>query len=157
MGHDSDESSICHSPAWDDAETKKRRKMKQEAKDKRKKEKERTAKEAAKEAKKVDNPKKRLVKQPPTKKLSKMLIPSVRSSSAPAVPLRSEADVLKEIEEKTTARESTGGTDTGYNSFMQATREIPGPWNASQPSSFEILPPIRGSDGFIGGTKASAG
>lgn len=74
-------SSICHSPRWDDAKTRKERKQRQEKREQRKKEKERTAKE---EKRKEQKPQ-RLTKLPP-KKVTQQPIITDRSNSAPAVP-----------------------------------------------------------------------
>jgi hypothetical protein len=130
-------SSICHSPNWDDAETKKTKKLKREEKEKRKKEKARAEKEARHKAR----PKKRLTKAPPSN-YSKMLKTADQSSlaptlsSAPAEKMRG----LKWMNPKGNIRLD----DTSSAQDSQA---------SSQPPSFEHFRVSRASDGFIGGVK----
>lgn len=136
---DSDASSICHSPSWENAETKKERKVKQDAKDQRKKEKERAEKEARKE-----RPKKRLVKAPPASKHNKMMILADTSKSAP--PLPSNTRISNDQMRTLPWRAQAAGES------LDATNDAPAPRSSTQ-STFEVFNSSRASDGFIGGVK----
>lgn len=141
---DSDVSSICHSPGWDDLSGKKRKKEKKE-KERRRREKE-----------KLDRTK--LSKPPPAnRRLSKVAIMMDRSTSAPAVPALHEVKEPGEVKKKSAERARRGSIDIGFRSLMGVKKA----WKSSHTTpttSAEEVPPIptsapQSKEGFIGGLK----
>jgi hypothetical protein len=164
---DSDASSICHSPGWEDAASKKRRKEKREARERRKKEKAKAESAAAKQDQKG---KSRLSKAQPTtdKRLSKMAAVSVdRSTSEPAVPVVQPPPAVQEVKEET--KKATGGRarrgsmDIGIKGLKQVKNAIPVPWKSSNGTPVQTTPTqettsprislSKGAGAFIGGLK----
>jgi hypothetical protein len=142
----SDSSSICHSPGWDDAETKKQRKIRREAKDMRRKEKEKTAKDI----RKAEHTHKKLVKVQPANQVPRAVIAG-NHSSAPTLPPLSRIMRRHEIIETV-----LGGADrlepTKSDVSMQGTKDVAETSSSPRPR-FQRLPPSRAKDGFIGGLK----
>ncbi|KAN0094023.1 hypothetical protein V8E51_017207 [Hyaloscypha variabilis] len=161
---DSDVSSICHSPSWEDAASKKKRKEKREAREQKKKEKARADVGAAKQDQKA---KSRLSKAPPTanKRLSKMAVPMNRSASEPAVPIVQASPVVQEVKEvikkDNEGRTRRGSLEIGIKGLKQVKNAIPVPWKSSNGTTVQAIPtqePPRASlsnatGGFIGGLK----
>lgn len=163
---DSDVSSICHSPGWEDAASKKRRKEKREARERRRKEK---AKVEADAAKKDQKSKSRLSKaQPATNnRSSKMAVSMDRSTSEPAVPIvqppPEAQEVKQEIKKDTGGRARRGSLEIGIKGFKQVKNAIPVPWKSSNvipvqtTTTREATPPraslSKATGGFIGGLK----
>jgi hypothetical protein len=163
---DSDVSSICHSPGWEDSASKKRRKEKREARERKKKEK---AKAESGTAKQDQKSKSRLSKAPPAthKRLSKMTVPMDRSISEPAVPVVEPSPAVQEVKEESRkaagGRPRKGSLEIGIKSFMQVKNAIAVPWKSSQGTPVqtsptqETAPPRISSSkptgGFIGGLK----
>ena len=129
-GDDSDRSSICRSPGWDD--TKKRRKGKQKAKDTCRREKEKSAMEAKK-----PRPQNRLTKAPPG--ISKPSM--VHSEPAPVLLALSAPTNLKD---KLRSGEGRTSNDAGPRKFI--------PWTSAsaQPRGVSWL---KNTESFIGGVK----
>jgi len=150
---ESDRSSICRSPGWDNESERKRKKEKQEAKQQRKMEKKKLETEE-KHAQKMKN---RLSKPPPTnKKLSKMVFPTERSSSSPAVP--TVAGTSEGSKKSPGERSRRGSIEMGFKSWIQATQAIPVlPWNSSRTTPTDTTPtktrPPSRDSGFIGGLR----
>lgn len=146
-GGDSDTSSICHSPGWDDITGSKRKKEKKE-KEKEKKKKEKLKLEGAK-----------LTKAPPRKRLSKVAQAMDRSASEPAIPIvkdRPPPVGFKKPEHHT----RRGSIEFGLRSFINVKKAISTPWKSHTPTTpaAEIPPlPVSQSnhtnEGFIGGLK----
>ena len=163
---DSDVSSICHSPGWEDSASKKRRKEKREARERKKKEKAKAGADATKQDQKS---KSRLSKAPPAtnKRLSKMAVPMDRSISEPAIPVIQTSPVVQEAKDDskkaTGGRARRGSLEMGIKSFIQVKNAISVPWKSSQgtpvqtTSTQEIAPPTisppKATGGFIGGLK----
>ena len=147
MDGDSDRSSICRSPAWDDAEKKRQRKVKQDIRDKRKKEKER----ATWDKKRVHAPKKRLTKAPPTNRNSKTETARDKSSSASLIPMATETLTRKCVDQSWHLDSGPETVDTEtFNYSEQVSRNSRHADNSSQ---FDRSISLRADDGFIGGVK----
>ncbi|KAF4634083.1 hypothetical protein G7Y89_g4024 [Cudoniella acicularis] len=139
---ESDRSSICHSPGWDDLTGKKRKKEKREAKEKLKMEKEKQdSKEKLKvdkkkietEAKHAHRIKNRLSKAPPTNpRLSKMAVTLDRSSSSPNIETLPEPAEAKEDTKKSGNRSRRGSLDIGFKSLFSSAQSIPALWKHNQ-------------------------
>jgi hypothetical protein len=159
---ETDASSICHSPGWDDLSGAKRKEKKRKAKE-RKKEKEKAEAKARTEAKHAEKVKNRLSKAPPTNnRLSKMGIVMDRSVPSPAVQALPEIKEHKEDGKRGSAEPaSRGSVEVGLKSFIQATQAIPVPWRTSHGTPTQTTPtlgapslqPVSAGDGFIGGLK----
>ncbi|KAE9368397.1 hypothetical protein N431DRAFT_57405 [Stipitochalara longipes BDJ] len=162
---DSDASSICHSPGWEDAASKKQRKEKREARERKKKEKARAEAGVAKQDQKGTN---RLSKAPPTtnKRLSKMAVPMDRSTSEPAVPVVRFSPVVQEMKEEikkdTVGRTRRGSLEIGMKGFKQVKNAIQVPWKSSNGTMVQTTPTpqetprtslSKATGGFIGGLK----
>ncbi|KUJ08905.1 uncharacterized protein LY89DRAFT_328852 [Mollisia scopiformis] len=161
---DSDTSSICHSPGWDDLSGKKK-KQEKKAKEQRRREREK----AEKEAKAAQKAMAKLTKAAPansSKKLSRMSITIDRSNTAPILP--TVQDVQPPVEEPSPSRQSTttrprrGSIEAGLKSFISTRSGISVPWKTSQNMSgqspnHEFIPSRSISKattgGFIGGLK----
>ncbi|KAH9209413.1 hypothetical protein DL95DRAFT_25873 [Leptodontidium sp. 2 PMI_412] len=174
---ESDISSICQSPGWEDYNGKKRKKAKEDERERRRKEAEGTNGQApqVQQVRSSDSPStqspKRLSKAPPTnKRLTKMAVPAERSASAPAVPTlptMARGDVKKEEKRAVPEKVKRGSIDIGLKGFMTVTQAIPVPWKSSQNSSpstptqeapssrksFSRKPGAYDDGGFIGGLK----
>ena len=147
MDGDSDRSSICRSPAWDDAEKKRQRKVKQDIRDKRKKEKER----AAWDKKRIHAPKKRLTKAPPTNRNSKTETAIDKSSSASLIPMATETLARKCVDQSWQLDSGPETVDTeSFNHTEQVSRNSRYAGNSLQ---FDRSISLRAEDGFIGGVK----
>lgn len=139
-------SSICHSPSWDDATARQKRKERQEAGKKRKTEKKKQETEA-KHAHKMKN---RLTKRPPTNdRLSKMVFPPDHALSTPTTPTLPETKEERKTPSVHT-RSRRGSLDMGIRSLLS--------WKSSRTTSAETSPtkgisPSNESGGFIGGLK----
>ncbi|KAK2627459.1 hypothetical protein QTJ16_003425 [Diplocarpon rosae] len=167
---DSDVSSICHSPGWEDYNGKKRRKMKEEEKERRKRETEGNNTLQDQEGRKSEA-RNRLSKAPPTsKRLPKVSTIAERSLSAPTLPtLQGMAKAGAKAQRQTVPDKTrSGSADTGLKGFMSATHTIPVRWKSSQglPSSTTLAQEVSspkvsfsrkstyvGDGGFIGGLK----
>lgn len=174
---ESDASSICRSPGWEDYNGKKRRKAKEEERQQRMREIENTNGQLphTQQARKSETPSmqspNRLSKTPPTnKRLTKMAISTDRSVSAPAVPTlptMARGDVKKD-DKMVPEKAKRGSLDIGLKGFITATQAIPVPWKTSQSSSssntstqetfssrksFSRKPGAYNDGGFIGGLK----
>jgi hypothetical protein len=162
---DSDVSSICHSPGWENSASKKRKKEKRQARERKKKEK---AKAEADAAKQDHRAKSRLSKAPPTnKQLTKTSVSIDRSVSEPAVPVVQPSPEPREVKEESkkdaVGRARRGSFDVGLKSFIQVKNAIPVPWKSSHGTPVqttptqEIAPPrislSKATGGFIGGLK----
>jgi hypothetical protein len=163
---DSDVSSICHSPGWENSASKKRRKEKREARERKKKGKAKAEADAAKQDQKA---KSRLSKAPPTtnKRFTKTAIPMDRSTSEPAVQVVQTSSEVQEVKEESKKdigdRARRGSLDIGIKGFIQVKNAIPVPWKSShgtpvQTTSTQETAPARTSlsktaGGFIGGLK----
>ncbi|PVH81568.1 hypothetical protein DL98DRAFT_170342 [Cadophora sp. DSE1049] len=174
---ESDASSICRSPGWEDYNGKKRKKAKEEEREQRRREIESTNGQVPHihQTRKSESPStqipNRLNKAPPTnKRLTKMAISTDRSVSAPALPTlptMARGDVKKE--DKTVPEKvKRGSLDIGLKGFISATQAIPVPWKSTQNSSssntatqeapssrksFSRKPGAYNDGGFIGGLK----
>lgn len=144
---DSDASSICHSPGWDDLSGKKRKKEKKE----KEKEKERKKREKAK-LERV-----RLSKPPPAnRRFSKVATMMDRSTSAPAVPALNEVQAPAEVK-KSPERARRGSIEIGFRSLIGAKKA----WKSTHTTPTtpaDEIPPIpslssKPTGGFIGGLK----
>jgi len=163
---DSDVSSICHSPGWEDAASKKRRKEKRDARERKKKEKAKAEADAANQEQKG---KSRLSKaQPATnKRLSKMAVSMDRSASEPAVPVVQPSPVVQEVKEEIKkeagGRARRGSLEMGIKGFKQVKNAIPVPWKSSNGTPVQTTPTqetasprtssSKATGGFIGGLK----
>jgi hypothetical protein len=164
---DSDVSSICHSPGWEDAASKKRRKEKREARERKKKEKAKAESAAAKQDHKS---KSRLSKVQPIddKRLSKMVaVPMDRSTSEPVVPVvqpsRAVQEVKEEIKKGAAGRARRGSVEIGMKGLKQVKNAIPVPWKSSNGTPVQTTPTqesasprtslSKATGGFIGGLK----
>jgi hypothetical protein len=163
---DSDVSSICHSPGWEDSASKKRRKEKAEARERKKRERAKTETDIAKQEQKT---KSRLSKAPPTtnKRLTKMSVAMDRSTSEPAVPVVQASQEVQEMKEQgkrdSGGRPRRGSIEIGIKSFIQVKNSISVPWKSSHGNPVQTSPtqstaPPRTSTskptgGFIGGLK----
>ena len=149
-GNISDRTSICRSPAWDDAERKARRKSKQEAKEKRRKEKQKSETEA----KFSDKKKSRLKKAPPTNPKLDQLGPSMDKSVSEPRLSNVDASEAKSTKSIDTGRSRRGSLEIGFKALVNATQEMMTPWRSSQSSP---SPGENGgsneSKGFVGGLK----
>ncbi|PBP25874.1 hypothetical protein BUE80_DR003150 [Diplocarpon rosae] len=167
---DSDVSSICQSPGWEDYNGKKRKKMKEEEKERRKREMEGNNTLQDQEGRKSEA-RNRLSKAPPTsKRLPKVSTIAERSLSAPTLPtLQGMAKATAKTQRQTVPDKiRSGSADTGLKGFMSSTHAIPVRWKSSQglPSattpaqevssarvSFSRKSTYVGDGGFIGGLK----
>lgn len=163
---DSDVSSICHSPGWEDSASKKRRKEKAEARERKKKERAKTETDTAKQEQKT---KSRLSKAPPTtnKRLTRVSVSMDRSTSEPAVPVVQASQEVQEMKEQgkrdSSGRARRGSLEIGIKNFIQVKNSIPVPWKSSHGTPVQTTPtqsvaPPRTSiskptGGFIGGLK----
>jgi hypothetical protein len=162
-GNESDRSSICHSPGWDDLTgNKKKKKEKQAAKDKKKAEK----KKLETEAKHASRMKNRLSKAPPTNHVfNKPGIAMDRSASSPAIPTATESTQTSPAKEETKKSKGTrsrrGSIDAGLKNFFSVTQGVPSLFSkssqstpASTASTKESHSPSSvSSNAFIGGLK----
>ncbi|KAI6713570.1 hypothetical protein JHW43_003925 [Diplocarpon mali] len=166
---DSDVSSICQSPGWEDYSGKKRRKTKEEEKERRKQEKEGNGRRKP-EGRKGEG-RNRLSKPPPVdKRLSQASVVPDRSASAPTVPtLLSMARPGAEgpgtaVSDKSRSRSA----DLGLRGFIASSHAVPVRWKSSQASPAAPAPARQGPSprmsfsrkaasvddgGFIGGLK----
>jgi hypothetical protein len=160
--NESDRSSICHSPGWDDLTGNKKKKEKQAAKDKKKAEK----KKLETETKHAMRMKNRLSKAPPTNHhFNKLGVTMDRSTSSPAIQKTSEYTQVSPAKEETQKSKGTrsrrGSIDAGLKTIISATQAIPSLFSKSShctPTSATTArgshsPPRSGSNGFIGGLK----
>ncbi len=163
---DSDVSSICHSPGWEDSASKKRRKEKAEAREWKKKERAKTETDMPKQEQKT---KSRLSKAPPTtnKRLTKVSVSMDRSASELAVPVVHASQEVQEMKEQgkrdSGGRARRGSLEIGIKNFIQVKNSIPVPWKSSHGTPVQTTPtqstaPPRTSiskptGGFIGGLK----
>ncbi|KAH6669502.1 hypothetical protein B0J14DRAFT_121088 [Halenospora varia] len=157
-GAESDRSSICHSPGWDDITGKKKKKEKKEAKEKRKMEKikEKTKTEAppvanseikpemkmeteAEKKKKLETEamhnmkkKKRLSKPPPTNpRLSKIAMQMDRAASSPEIPTVADSPEVKVDVKKSPVkapRSRRGSLDISFKHLFSSSQSIPALW-----------------------------
>lgn len=163
-GAESDRSSICHSPGWDDITGKKKKKEKKEAKEKRKMEKikEKTKTEAPPvvkpevkpatktetkaEKKKLETEamhnmmkKKRLSKPPPTNpRLSKMAMQMERAASSPEILTTADSPEVKVDTKKSpvkTPRSRRGSLDIGFKHLFSSSQSIPALWKHEKTTS----------------------
>jgi hypothetical protein len=161
-GNDSDRSSICHSPGWDDLTGNKKKKEKQAAKDKKKAEK----KKLETEAKHATRMKNRLSKAPPTNQLfNKPGIDMDRSASSPIIQTIAESTQTPSPKEETQKSKGTrsrrGSFDAGLKNFFSVTQAIPSLFSKSSQSTptpaastKESHPATSaGNNDFIGGLK----
>ncbi|RDL42435.1 uncharacterized protein BP5553_02414 [Venustampulla echinocandica] len=157
-GSESDRSSICRSPGWDDITGNKRKKEKQAAKEKRKAEKGKL--ETKTDTKHAQRMKNRLSKPPPTNnRLTKLAIAMDRSSSSPALQMVSGPLESKQDNKAPGGNRSRRGSiDVALKSLINATQGIPSLWKNSPPTTTHVTPtqesPSSGNgNGFIGGLK----
>ncbi|KAE8451341.1 hypothetical protein EG329_003970 [Mollisiaceae sp. DMI_Dod_QoI] len=162
---DSDTSSICHSPGWDNITGKKKKQEKQEkkARDQRRREKEK----AEKEAKQAQKAMVKLSKAPPansSKKLTRTSVTIDRSNTAPVLSTAADAPTpvkeLSQPRQSTSTRPRRGSLEVGLKSFISARTSMP--WKTSHNPSSQATPvhefvPARSTSkvasGFIGGLK----
>ncbi|KAH6711678.1 hypothetical protein BKA61DRAFT_487039 [Leptodontidium sp. MPI-SDFR-AT-0119] len=164
---ESDISSICQSPGWEDYNGKKRKKAKEDERERRRKEAEGTNGQApqVQQVRSSDSPStqspKRLSKAPPTnKRLTKMAVPAERSASAPAVPTlptMARGDVKKEEKRAVPEKVKRGSIDIGLKGFMTSSQNsspsTPTQEAPSSRKSFSRKPGAYNDGGFIGGLK----
>ncbi|KAK0117934.1 hypothetical protein ONS95_012246 [Cadophora gregata] len=174
---ESNASSICRSPGWEDYNGKKRKQAKEEEREQKRRDTETTNGQVphTQQARKPENPStqspNRLSKAPsPNKRLTKMAISTDRSASAPTIPtLPTMARGNVKKEDKTVSEKAKRGSlDIGLKGLRSATQAIAVPWKSSQNSSssnmpIEDVPSTRKSfsrkpgayndGGFIGGLK----
>jgi hypothetical protein len=160
-GNESDRSSICHSPGWDDLSGNKKKKEKQAAKDKKKAE----LKKLETEAKHATKMKNRLSKAPPTNHhFNKIAAPMDRSTSSPVILTTAESknSPAKEgVPKSKGTRSRRGSIDAGIKSFFSATQALPSLFSKSSHSTpasaviprENISPTNNTSNAFIGGLK----
>jgi hypothetical protein len=143
----SDASSICQSPGWDDITGKKRKKEKKE-KERKRKEKEKL--ELAK-----------LNKLPPKKRLSKMASIMDRSTPAPPVPISTAHPPPVGLTKQAGEHSRKGSVDSGFKSFINVKKAMSTPWRSSYTAPTQSAEDVHtlpasnsnSSGNFIGGLK----
>ncbi|EPE30755.1 hypothetical protein GLAREA_03722 [Glarea lozoyensis ATCC 20868] len=161
-GNDSDRSSICHSPGWDDLSGNKKKKEKQAAKDKKKAE----LKKLETEAKHATKMKNRLSKAPPTNHhFNKIANPMDRSTSSPGILTLADSTKTSPAKEGPPKSKGTrsrrGSIDAGIKSFFSATQALPSLFSKSSHSTpasavtprESTSPTNNASNAFTGGLK----
>ncbi|KAL3421861.1 hypothetical protein PVAG01_06017 [Phlyctema vagabunda] len=141
-GNDSDRSSICQSPGWDNAA--KAKKKKQEAKEKKKQAKV----QAEKDAKQAKRGQKRLSKPPPTNKIFDRMGAAAmeRSASAPML------DKVTEDKSKETPSRPGSSRRGSLEAGIRSLKNLAGPWKHDSQSHAPENQPAPAS-GFVGGLK----
>lgn len=141
-GHDSDKSSICQSPGWDNSKAKQK---KQEAKERKKREKE----EAVRAAKETKRPPKRISKAPPTNRVFNWMnsTPMERSTSTPALDT-----VAEENPSQDTVTRQPSSRRGSLEAGLRTLKNIAGPWKHDKHE--DTRPQLEGvPGGFVGGLK----
>lgn len=153
-GDESDRSSICHSPGWEDITGNKKKKEKQAAKDKKKADKKKleVEKKAETEAKHAARMKNRLSKAPPTTDRFRNMPAMDRSASSPAVQTTPPETSPKDDGKKSANRSRRGSMDLSLKNLLHGKKNNHN--SASpQPTPSKEAPPAGGNNGFIGGLK----
>lgn len=152
---DSDASSVCQSPGWDDISGKKRKKEKKEKeREKKRLEKEKLMAESARLQKKIP---KKLSKVPAAmdRTVSAPVVPVVPTVQVPTTVIVPKVMVPVEMAQKG-GRARRGSMDLGLRSLLHAKKAISTPWRSSAAPvtpAAEMPPMPRVDSGFIGGLK----
>jgi len=154
--YNSEKSSICESPVWNNAETKQKKKAKRMAREERRKEKQQAEKEVRARAKAdIKGGPRRLVKAPPINRHSRMVLDD-RSQSLPAI-----SDIQNPLvksyypsESKVALRREGSNVDPRDQNALQPNgQDNPSPHETINRLSFQKIDSRNHADGFIGGMK----